>query len=199
MYFIYDNINNYTNNDFLTMFNSLNIDNQNKIKKILTDRDKKLSILSKYILKNILSQKYNLDYTNIYYNEFNKPFIDGIYFNISHSNDYIVICFSENKIGIDIEKIRKVNLNIINYFCTKKEKKYILKSKNKYKALFEIFCLKEAYFKMKGTNLFNIKKISFNIQNKNIITIPKCNIKIKIFYDIPDYIITIIEQIGDSN
>ena len=198
MYFIHDNINNYTTNDFIKMFNILNIKDQMKIKKLINIQDKKLSILSKYLLKNILSQKYNLDYNNIYYNKFNKPLINGIQFNISHSNDYIVICFSKNKIGTDIEKIRETNLNIINFFCTEEEKKYILNSKNKYKRLFEIFCLKEAYFKMQGTNLFNMKKINFNI-NKNTITSSDNKIKIKINYEIPNYIITIIEEIEESH
>jgi len=198
MYFIYDNINNYTNNDYTKMYNILNATDQNKISKLINKQDKKLAILSKYLLKNILSQKYNLDYNNIYYNNFNKPLINDIYFNISHSNDYIAIVFSKNKIGIDIEKIRKVDLNIINYFCTQKEKNYILNSKNKYKRLFEIFCLKEAYLKMIGIDLFNIKKINFKINSKNIITSSDNNINIKINYDIPNYIITIIEQIEES-
>lgn len=197
MYFIYDNINNYTNNNFIEMFNTLNTKEQEKINKLINIQDKKLSILSKYLLKNILSQKYNLDYNNIYYNEFNKPLINGIHFNISHSNDYIAICFSKNKIGIDIEKIRKIDLNIINYFCTTEEKKYILNSNDKYKSILEIFCLKEAYFKMKGTNLSDIKKINFNIKNK--ISSSDNNINIKINYDIPNYIITIIEEIGEPN
>ncbi|MBQ8192726.1 MAG: 4'-phosphopantetheinyl transferase superfamily protein [Bacilli bacterium] len=197
MYFIYDNINNYTNNEFKTMFKSLNTNDKNKINKLINNQNKKLSILSKYLLKNILSQKYDLDYNNIYYNEFNKPLIDGIYFNISHSNNYVAICFSDKRIGIDIEKIREVNLNIINSFCTEKEKKYILNSENKYKSMFEIFCLKEAYFKMLGTNLFNIKKIEFNINSNSIFSSSNKNINIKVNYDIPNYIITIIEETGE--
>lgn len=185
MFYTYDNINSYTDNDYIEMYNSLNILDKNKIDKIINTNDKKLSILSKYLLKIILSQKYHLDYNNIYYNKNGKPLIKGIYFNISHSNDYVVIALSNKEIGIDIEKIREVNLNIINYFCNDKEKGYILKSNNNYKSLFEIYTFKEAYFKMIGTNLFNIKSIdSFNVDNLNI----------KRIYDIPGYIITIIEK-----
>ncbi len=185
MFYTYDNINNYIDNDYIDMYNSLNILDKNKIDKLINTNDKKLAILSKYLLKTILSQKYHLDYNNIYYNENSKPLIKGIYFNISHSNDYVVVVFSSNKIGIDIEKVREVNLNIINYFCNDKEKDYILKTDNKYKCLFKIYTFKEAYIKMLGNNLFNIKKIdSFNIDNLNI----------KRIDDIPEYIITIIEK-----
>lgn len=187
MFYIYDNINNYTDNDYQEMYNNLNQFNKDKIDKLVNTNDKKLSILSKHLLKSILSQKYNLDYNNIYYNDNGKPFIKGIYFNISHSNEYVVLAFSNNKIGIDIEKIRKVDLSIMNAFCTNKEKDYILNSKNKYKSLFEIFCLKESYIKMLGTNLFNIKEIKLNNNNLNITTI----------YDIPDYIIVITEELNN--
>ena len=195
MQMIYDNINNYTDNDYKDMFNYLNNNDKNKINKLIRINDKKLSILSKYLLKSILSQKYHLDYNKIYYNKYGKPHIDGIYFNISHSNDYVVLAFSNNKIGIDIEKIRKVDLNIINNFCTTKEKEYILNSENPHKSLFEIFCLKEAYFKMLGTNLNDIKNIEFDINNK-IISSSKGNLNIKLNYDIPNYIIAIVEKAG---
>lgn len=192
MQIIYDNINNYTDNDYKDMFNYLNNNDKNKINKLIRNNDKKLSILSKYLLKSILSQKYHLDYNKIYYNKYGKPLINGIYFNISHSNDYVVLVFSNNKIGIDIEKIRKVDLNIINNFCTTKEREYILNSESSYKSLFEIYCLKEAYFKMIGANLFNMKEIEFNISNT--ISSSKDNLNIILNHEIDNYIIAIIEE-----
>ena len=189
MFFIYDNINNYTDNDYQDMLNSLNVDDKKKITEIIRISDKKLSILSRFLLKSILSQKYHLDYNNIFFNEYNKPLIEGIFFNISHSYEYVVLAFSNNEIGIDIEKIRKVDLNIINGFCTDNEKDYILNSKDKYKSLFEIYTLKESYFKMLGTDLSNIK-------NVDLINNVKSNLNIKLIYDIPEYIISMTEKTG---
>lgn len=193
MQIIYDNINNYNDNEYRTMFNYLNTNDKKTISKLIRINDKKRSILSKYLLKSIISQKYHLDYNNIYFNENNKPFIDGIYFNISHSNDYVVLVFSNKKIGVDIEKIRKVDIYSINIFCTNEEKKYILNSKNSYKSLFEIFCLKEAYFKMLGTNLLNSKNINF-IEKNNIIKNNDINLLLNT--SIENYIIAIIEKTG---
>ena len=101
MQIIYDNINNYNDNEYRTMFNYLNTNDKKTISKLIRINDKKRSILSKCLLKSIISQKYHLDYNNIHFNENNKPFIDGIYFNISHSNDYVVLVFSNKKIGVD--------------------------------------------------------------------------------------------------
>lgn len=193
MKIIYDNINNYTDYDYQNMLNSLNDMDKDKISKLLKVRNRKLSILSKYLLKSILSQNYHLDYNNIYFNANGKPLINEIYFNISHSFDLVVIVFSNKKIGVDIERIRKVDLNIINKFCNNKEKEYILKSNNIYRNLFEFFCLKEAYFKMLGTNLFNMKSIEFNIENNNVIaSINDLNIILN--SNIDNYIIAIVEE-----
>jgi phosphopantetheinyl transferase len=91
MQIIYDNINNYNDNEYRTMFNYLNTNDKKTISKLIRINDKKRSILSKYLLKSIISQKYHLDYNNIHFNENNKPFIDGIYFNISFDKVTLII------------------------------------------------------------------------------------------------------------
>lgn len=196
MYFIFDNINNYNKNDYKNFYHKLKEKDKQKIKSLIYEKDKQLTILSRILLIKILQDNYNLDYNNleIKYNKYNKPLINNIYFNISHSNEYAIVATSNNKIGIDIEKIRKVNINIINYFCTTLEKKYILNSNNHYKSLFEIFCLKEAYFKMLGTGITNLKEIEFKIID-NLITCNHPNLNIKLDYSINGYIIAIIENI----
>ena len=196
MYLLYDNIDNYTNIQYSNYKKLINKHDKTKLDKLIRDNDKKLFLLSRHLLTKLLKDKYNINYNNhhIYINKHGKPFIKNIYFNISHSNKYSIVCTSNNKIGIDIEKIRKVNLNTINYFCTPKEKEYIMNSKDKYKSLFEIFCLKEAYFKMLGNNLSNIKTIDFIINKNNIICPKNKNINIYLNYYINNYIIAIIEE-----
>lgn len=101
------------------------------------------------------------------YNEKGKPYAKGlpVHFNISHSGDIAVCAVSESEIGIDIEKIRSVNPRISDKFATEEENEYISTSEN---GFFEIWTLKEAYFKCIGTGLdANIKNVSFEIfENK---------------------------------
>lgn len=176
MYIKYDNINNY------------NFDKYN-------DR-KKQHYLARILLKDILNNKYNMYYQDdlIKYNEFGKPYLDDINFNISHSYDYVIVAVSQNNVGIDIEKIRKVKLSIMNIFCTDNEKQYIFNSKNKYLAFWKIYTLKEAYFKMLGTDLSNMKKVEFNICDDNVVCINNPNLKIYISTEINDYIFSIIYE-----
>ena len=59
-------------------------------------------------------------------------------------------------------------MNTIDIFATQKEKEYILSSENDiYKRLFQIYTLKEAYFKMLGKDLSRIKEVEFTIDNNN--------------------------------
>lgn len=196
MYLIYDNINNYDENKYNEFYSNLKDCDKSRIKHYVYERDKQLFILSRVLLIRLLKDNYSLDYYNleIKYNSYNKPYIDNIYFNISHSYDFAVVVSNDKKIGVDIEKVRVVDINIINYFCTNSEKNYILNSKNKYKSLFEIFCLKEAYFKMLGTDLSDMKNIEFSIYSNKIYCSSNNNLNIILDYSIDGYIIAVIEE-----
>ena len=187
MKYIIKNINDYK---------SINLDN---FKTQLKHRDDKLrSFLGRLSLKE-LDNNYNENI--IKFNKYGKPyFIDNhIFFNISHSYDYVISVTSNNLIGVDIEKIREVNINTINQFATKNEKKYILSSKeNIYKRLFQIYTLKEAYFKMIGTNLNEILNVEFNIRNNKIYCSDN-TVKCYFINNLDDYVISYVEKKNESN
>lgn len=92
-----------------------------------------------------------------------KPLVKNldVHFNISHSSGYVVCAVSDKEIGIDIEKIREINPRAAEKFASPQEIEYIRNSKN---GFFEIWTLKEAYFKCIGTGLgADIKKVSFTV------------------------------------
>ncbi|MEE1012090.1 MAG: 4'-phosphopantetheinyl transferase superfamily protein [Acutalibacteraceae bacterium] len=98
-----------------------------------------------------------------------KPFAKDlpVHFNVSHSGDMVVCAVSDCEIGIDIEKIRNINPRTAEKFATESEKDYISKNKN---GFFEIWTLKEAYFKCIGTGLgADIRDVSFDIGEKKIL------------------------------
>lgn len=128
------------------------------------------------LLRNILKKEYNIDNYNIIYNKNGKPYlenIDNIYFNISHSNEYLVIATSNKPVGVDIEKIRNYNLKINEILN--------IKPKNN-EEFFKYWTKKEALIKLKGLALKNINDLDY----KNIKFYTK---KYK------DYIISLAEEI----
>lgn len=198
MFYLIDNINNYTDYELKICKMKMKSEKIKSLNKITNKQYINQKIISENLLITGLKKFYNLEYIkeNFYQNEYNKPFIvdKNIFYNISHSNQFCVCAFSNKKIGVDIEKIRLTDLRTINFFATEKEKKYILKDKkNIYQRLFQIYTLKEAYFKMKGQSLKEIKNVEFFIDSNNI----KCNddnINIKQIVVKNKYVISFCEQ-----
>ncbi len=173
MKYIIKNINDFTTEDIDKFYDKIYKEKKEKIAKYKNNITKVRSIIGEIILSELLT-KNKLSYNDLKYNinEYGKPYIKNknLFFNISHSFDYVVVAISNNEIGIDIEKVRKTSLNIINKIATKKEKKYILSTPNKInERIFKIFTLKEAYFKMLGKDLKKLLEIEFIINNNNVV------------------------------
>ena len=190
---------NYYDNNYLNMFyNKIYFLKKDRISKYKQKEKFASSVIGEIILSELLKENYNINYCDvtIAINNYGKPFIKEypIFHNISHSHNYVITAISNKEIGIDIEKIRTTSLNCIKYFATYKEQLYILSSnENLEKRIFEIYSLKEAYFKMKGTNLDEIKNVEFTIAN-NIVICSDKNVSAYLKNDIEDYIIAICEK-----
>ena len=121
------------------------------------------------LLKGILKKNYNYNITkkSIMYGKCGKPYLKGIYFNISTTNNIILIAISSKNVGVDIESVS--NLTIINDYLLSKTD---LISKTLYNNT-TIWCIKEAYSKYLGIGL----KMNFNRVNiKDILKTNLCKI-----------------------
>ncbi|MDR2512042.1 MAG: 4'-phosphopantetheinyl transferase superfamily protein [Bacteroidales bacterium] len=123
--------------------------------------DKNLSLAASVLLKDLLKSDFQLDEKQLEYreNEAGKPYIvglDTVFFNISHSKNIATCVVSDKEIGIDIEIIRPINLNIAQRFFTGNELNFLLNiddNEEKMKRFFRIWTLKEAYTKCIGATL----------------------------------------------
>ncbi len=136
-----------------------------------SDIKKKQKIAADMLCRKMISDKCGISPDNIVFDktESGKPFAINadIYFSLSHSSDIVVCAVSEKEIGVDIEKIRKIRFKAAEKFATESEIAYIGNVENRF---FEIWTLKEAFFKCKGTGLgADIKSVSFGIDGNNII------------------------------
>ena len=92
--------------------------------------------------------------------------------NISYSGNTIVCAVSDSPVGIDVEEIRPINLNIAKHICTDNDLKYLFghtpdnedfDKTNDHDLLirsFKIWTAKEAYFKYFATGIVDFKGIS---------------------------------------
>lgn len=99
-------------------------------------------------------------------NEHGKPITDGMEFNLSHSGDIAVCAVSDKPIGIDIEAVREIRPDVAKRFASADELEYIGSDPRR---LFEIWTLKEAYFKCVGTGIgSDIKSVTFTVDGDDI-------------------------------
>lgn len=122
-----------------------------------------------HILKNMNIANEKIEFS---YSEYGKPYIKNakdLNFNISHSGDYIICGWSKNEIGIDIEKIRSIDLEIANKQFSYPEYKYIISDKElAYERFIKIWTLKESYTKYLGKGLMiPFNSFGISIDNAN--------------------------------
>ncbi len=123
---------------------------------------------------------------NLRYNEKNKPLADNCYVSISHSESMVVVCKSDNPIGIDIEKIdydRDLK-KIAERFYHGKELETFYESPTA-DIFFKIWTMKEAYSKIDGEGVGEIFK-GFDVYSLDNYTFETERIK--------DYIISVCEK-----
>lgn len=147
-------------------FNAMS-DERRKETMRLADKKKRASkIIADFLYRKAISDFCGVNPAEIEFikNGYGKPFAKNlpVYFSISHSGDMVVCAVSGREIGIDIEKIRPIKLKSAEKFASADELEYICSSEN---GFFEIWTLKEAFFKCIGTGLgADIKTVTFDIQ-----------------------------------
>jgi 4'-phosphopantetheinyl transferase len=120
------------------------------------------------IIENLEIQNSNISFN---YNKYGKPFLNNnqkFHFNVSHSGNWVVCAIDNNPIGIDIEKIDKIDLNISNHFFSNKESIYLMNQpcEHRLSYFYDLWTLKESYIKALGCGL-SLPLNSFSIKLKD--------------------------------
>ena len=142
--------------------------------KIKFTAGKQRKVLGELLLRSIVSRDHNIPSGALRtaYTEKNKPYLEShpdIHFNISHSGHWVVIAFSDQPVGVDVEKIRKVNLNVARRFFSEEEKRrlFSLPEKEQLSYFFDLWTLKESFLKAIGTGLTRPLKSFTVMQSAN--------------------------------
>lgn len=97
------------------------------------------------------------------YTFYGKPYLkkkatDNFFFNISHTNGCVAVALASSPIGVDVECIKNMDLNIGEMFLNVKEKKQIIDDIDEENTMSEetrIWTLKESYLKRTGIGLID--------------------------------------------
>lgn len=109
---------------------------------------------------------------DISFNEHGKPslsnMIPDLFFNISHSGDYIVVAFSDQQIGIDIERIGQRRMKVARRFYHPAEVETLETTplRDQDSLFFQLWSIKESFLKYTGTGL-SASLSSFQVKSEN--------------------------------
>lgn len=119
-------------------------------------------IVSRSVINKVFSfiLRKNVEKIEVLEGKYKKPFIKnhkGIKFNISHTDGLVIVGFSQEEIGVDIEWINKrfEYKDIVNNCFTDSEIEYI---DNNFCKFYELWTIKEAYLKCDGIGLIRDTK-----------------------------------------
>ena len=131
--------------------------------------DKKRTVVGEMLARQAISEWCCVPEESVVFEiaEHGKPYAKdlNVEFNISHSADMVVCVVDDNPVGVDIEKIRHVDLNTAKRIFNKDEIRYIfecipeIEDYNHYlndavlQRFFELWTKKEAYGKLVGKGL----------------------------------------------
>ena len=114
------------------------------------EEDRMRSISSTFLIMQ------TVNWQKVYYGKYGKPLTQGKNFNVSHSENYVMLAESENAIGVDIEELRDdITSDLIEAGFTKREKSCIGNSPLRF---YILWTRKENLLKCIGT-CFGINQI----------------------------------------
>ena len=95
-----------------------------------------------------------VDDCDLIYGDNGKPYLknNSMFFNISHSGDYVVLVTADNETGVDIEIVKPFPESVAGRFFTPEENEYI-NAENTSEAFFRIWTAKESIMKGSGLGL----------------------------------------------
>ena len=163
---------------YIKMLDFVSEEKREKIAKFKNSENQLQTLMAGVLLRVILCTCFGFENTNITFERDSngKPYLTNkeVHFSISHSKNLVAVAVSRQKIGVDLEKIRDVNVKLIERYFTEKEKEYININKINWQTrFFEVWTNKEAFLKRSGVGLrvklneFETKN-SFNVKTYNL-------------------------------
>ena len=156
MIYLYDTLENYSDDQYLKHLNALPAWRKEKALQYKKLDDRKRSVLDFVLLQRALREGYGInEVPEFVYNEFGKPSLPNlsIHFSLSHCKDAVACAVSDHNIGIDVESIVPYNPDVARRVCTATELKMLEQSANKDVDFIKLWTAKEAISKYEGIGL----------------------------------------------
>ncbi|HDX9580239.1 TPA: 4'-phosphopantetheinyl transferase superfamily protein [Bacillus pseudomycoides] len=161
---------------FLMLLNCVSNEKRERIKRFKRKEDAYRTLMADILIRSIILTKYGVSNQEItfIYNSYGKPFLSwdsSFSFNVSHSGKWVVAIVGQRQlVGIDIEEIQPIGMEIARRFFAPEEYEDLKVKKEKGRLLYfyDLWTLKESYIKAIGCGL-SIPLDSFVIQRRGLL------------------------------
>lgn len=150
-------------------------DLREKLHRFHFEEDRLRSLYGNIMVRNLACKKLGMKNYEITfsYSEYGKPYIEEtpeFHFNISHSHDWVICAVSSSQIGVDIEKVQLVDMDIAERFFSEEEYQDLLymPKEEQMPYFYRLWCSKESYIKYTGKGLsMPLNSFHFWFDDKN--------------------------------
>ena len=155
-------------------FSLMSEEKQAKVMRFYFDEDRKRTVAGEMLARKAVAMRCGVSEASIVFgkNENGKPFAENldVQFNISHSEDMVVCAVDDKPVGIDVEKIRQIDLKIAKRVYTQDEIRYLYGGDESEtpERFFELWTAKEAYLKFLGCGIVD-KLNTMPVKTENVL------------------------------
>lgn len=136
------------------LLDKLSAERKCRIMKFLKAEDRKRSLGAGLLVNEILP-RHGASPAEIRVGEDGKPVVEGIFFNLSHSDNMVICATAKKEVGCDVEKIVRAPKGVAERFFHPSEAKYVKAGigEERDHRFFRIWTMKESYIKMTGEGM----------------------------------------------
>lgn len=174
MKWLYAHIADIPANEYDRLYAALSPSRRARVDRLKQSDDRKRSLAGEWLLKKLLRDAYGITDVVLETAPNGRPLLadSALYVSIAHSDGAVVCAVSDTPVGIDIERIRPIDLRLARRVCVAEEAAYLfghapteadMRDTEDVALLtrfFEIWTAKEAYFKRCGTGITELKSVN---------------------------------------
>ncbi len=185
-------ITDFTETQLQRVYLQMSPSRKTRVDRLRREEDKMRFLAAELLVYDLLNKNWGVTSAKLLCKSNGQPYLSDcpLWVSISHCEQAVACAVSRDPVGIDIERIRPVDLRLCSYVCVPEEMSYLLKNKQDdtqglcsdpefLRRFFEIWTAKEAYYKKCGTGITDLKRINiFSLQRQ--------------VYTVEDYMIQIV-------
>ena len=163
----------FTQEALQQVYHRLSPSRKERLDRLRRREDKMRSLAAEALVYKLLEQKWSITDGVLHTGPEGQPYLSGcdLFVSISHCDAVVACAVSREPVGIDVERIRPMDMHICRHVCVAEESAYVLgdaleaqlhpcTDPQVLERFFEVWTAKEAWFKKCGTGITDLKSVN---------------------------------------